>query len=373
MPKLLFATTRPFYPDSSGGAQQSSLYLFKSLCQMGWQVEIICGVSLRSPSFHRACWRSLKRLQIPSFSAIKDEDFGYPCWRRVYKFTKEEQWIEWLDQRLREYQPDFVLGHSKPECPLLNYAASLGYPSFYFVRELSSIEAGSAIPDEIHPIANSPFTAAIISQLTGKDVGVVLPFVDLERYRVTKRERRYITFINPIPEKGLDVAIEIARHLPQERFLFVKGKWENYSDSSREALLKPLSSLANVEVWEHQYDMHSVYEATDILLVPSQFTETFGRVIIEAQVNGIPVVAANAGGIPYTLGQGGLLIPKDEPQCYVEALQRLRTDESFYEQVSALAMQNSQRPEFDPHYQVQHFIHLVESCTAKQQKLDLTK
>jgi len=41
-----------------------------------------------------------------------------------------------------------------------------------------------------------------------------------------KRKRQYITFINPIPQKGLDVAIEIARCLPQERFLFVKGKLE---------------------------------------------------------------------------------------------------------------------------------------------------
>lgn len=92
--------------------------------------------------------------------------------------------------------------------------------------------------------------------------------------------------------------------------------------------MKPVYTLPNVEVWDHQWDMHRVYAVTDILLVPYQFTETFGRVIVEAQINGIPVVAANVGGIPYTFGQGSIFLveSKDDPQSYVDALQRVRTD-----------------------------------------------
>lgn len=361
----------PFYPDTSGGAQQSSLYLFESLRQLGWQIEVICGLTLRSPSFRRACWQSLMRFQIPSFPVIKDENLGYPYWRRLIKFSKEEsKWLEWLDQFLREYQPDVVLGHTSPECPLLNYAADRGYPSFFFVRYLRKFELGAVIPDNIQPIANAPFTAAMAAQLTGKEVGVVLPFVDLDRYRVTKRERKYITFINPVPEKGVDVAIEVARSLPQERFLFIRGKWTGFKKSRLESYIEPVYALPNVEVWEHQSDMRQVYAVTDILLAPSQFEETFGRVIVEAQSNGIPVVAAHVGGISYTLGQGGILIePKDKTQAYVEALQRLRTDENFYAQMSALAIANTQRPEFDPQYQVKNFIHLVEKSRCVSQTL----
>jgi glycosyltransferase involved in cell wall biosynthesis len=126
--------------------------------------------------------------------------------------------------------------------------------------------------------------------------------------------------------------------------------------------MKPIYKLPNVEVWNHQQDMRQIYAVTDILLVPSQFDETFGRVIVEAQVNGIPVVASKVAGIPYTLGQGGILVePKDKPQGYVEALQRLRSDETLYRQLSALALENSQRLEFDPEQQVNNFIRFVES------------
>ena len=361
MPKLLFVTTLPFYPDAAGGAEQSSHYLFKSLCQLGWQIEVFCGLSRRSPYFWHACWQAgVSFRKLPR--CVMDKDLGYPCWRQIKKFSKEHHWIESLDQRLREYQPDVVCSNYRHRETLLSYAAHQNYPTFYFVRWLSKIEAGSILPDDFHVIANSPFTAAKIAQFSRNDVGLVLPFIDLNQYRATKRKRQYITFINPIPQKGLDLAIEITRSLPQERFLFVKGKWGLYSNSSIEAFMKPIYKLPNVKVWDHQQDMRRVYAMSDILLVPSQFEETFGRVIVEAQANGIPVVAAHVGGIPYTLGQGGILIePKDKTEAYVEALQRLRTDDNFYMQLSALALKNSQRPEFDPQLQVRNFIRFVEN------------
>ncbi|NET33468.1 MAG: glycosyltransferase family 4 protein [Cyanothece sp. SIO1E1] len=361
MSKLLFVTMQPFYPDSSGGAQQSSLYLFDSLRRLGWQIEVLCGLRLRSPYVQRACWQSIAGLRWPP-QVIKDEDLGYPCWRRMIKFSQTRDWLKWLQHHLQTYQPDVVLGHTSPHCPLLNHAARQGYASFYFARELSSLEAGVPISDQIHVIANSPFSAAAVASVTCKQVGVVLPFVDSDQYRVLERDRRYITFINPVPEKGVEVAIKIAHNLPQAWFLFVKGKWSRYKNSSQEAFIKTAYSLPNVEIWPHQKDMRQVYSMTDILLMPSQFSETFGRVIIEAQANRIPVVAADVGGIPYTLGAGGILVkPKNHTQGYVDALQQLRADDSLYARLSAQAFENSQRPEFKPRYQVQRFIDFIES------------
>lgn len=364
MPKLLFVSTRPFYPDSSGGAQQSSLYLFEKLQQLGWSIEVLCGLSLRSSLFGKVAFRSLLRGQGLSLT-MHDDQLGYPCWRRVMKFSTYQDWIAALEQRLAIYHPDTVIGYSSSNCPLLNHAARKGFPSFYFVRELSSIESGQRIPDHIRAIANSPFTAAKTQSVTNQQVGVVLPFIDLDRYHVNQRDRRYITFINPVPEKGVGLAIDIARRLPNEKFLFVKGKWTRYNKHRQEAFIREAYALPNIDVLSHQQDMRSIYQMTDILLVPSQFTETFGRVIIEAQVNRIPVIAARIGGIPYTLGNGGILIdPIDEAEGYVNAIQRLRSDEGEYQNLSVLAYQNSQRIEFNPHYQVDRFLDFIQRCNV---------
>ncbi len=361
MPKLLFVSTRPFYPDSSGGAQLSSLYLFENLQQLGWDIEVICGISLRSPSFRKVIIKSILQGKKPPV-ITRDDELGYPCWRRVMKFSTAHDWIAWLDQRLDDYQPDTVVGYSGSTCPLLNHAAKRGFPSFYFIRELSGLESGKPIPEHIHAIANSPFTASRAELLTNKEVGVVLPFIDLKRYQVNARDRRYITFINPVPEKGVELAIEIARQLPEEKFLFVKGKWTRYDRKRQESFIKEAYQLPNVDVLDHQEDMRSIYKITDILLVPSQFTETFGRVIIEAQVNQIPVIAAQVGGIPYTLGDGGILVtPIDKAEGYINAIRHLRKDEEIYCRLSNLAHQNSQRAEFDPHYQVKRFLEFIKS------------
>ncbi len=368
MPKLLFVSQYPFYPDISGGSEHSALYLFKSLRQIGWQVEVISSrnlplisklLKLLSPYF----WQSLVHLRMP-FPVSVDKELGFPCWRVITsRFTNQFRWLKFFAQRLREYQPDVVLGHKEFACPLLKYAVSQGYQTVYFVRHVENLNSKESvlIPDGFKLLANSPFAASVVAQVSDRVPEVILPFIEVEHYRVDNRQCNYITFINLVPDKGVDIAIEIARQLPDEKFLFVKGKWQSaYSEDPQNSFLEVISKLPNIEVWEHQDDMRHVYAVTNILLLPSQFKETFGRVIVEAQVNGIPVVAANIGGVPYTLGKGGILVdPIDKPQAYTDALIKL-FDEILYAKLSELAFKNSQRQEFDAQYQVQKFVQFVE-------------
>ncbi|WP_416672246.1 glycosyltransferase family 4 protein [Egbenema bharatensis] len=376
MPKLLFFIQGPFYPDVSGGSELSHLYLFNSLCKLGWQVEVICArdfslsrtQKLGSMEIWQSYLQSLASLRMP-FPVSMDKALGYPCWRviRPSRFINEHTWLKFFDKRLNTYQPDVIFSHDWIGCPLLKYAASHGYLTIFFARHLGDFENGNnpAIPEGLQFLANSPYTASIIAKSTGYEPEVILPFFELENYRTSNRQRKYITFINLVREKGASIAIEVARQLPQEKFLFIKGKWI-YSDAIQNSFLKQAAELPNVTIWEHQNDMRKVYAVTDILLVPSQYEETFGRVIVEAQVNEIPVIAANVAGIPYTIGKGGILIePIDKPQFYVDAIKSLRSSEAFYSEISELAFRNSQRQEFNPQYQVEKFVHFAENYMPK--------
>jgi glycosyltransferase involved in cell wall biosynthesis len=63
-------------------------------------------------------------------------------------------------------------------------------------------------------------------------------------------------------------------------------------------------------------DVRPYYAALDMLAIPSVESETFGRVSIEAQASGVPVLCSDIGGIPETLSSGvtGLLLrPGDIP------------------------------------------------------------
>jgi glycosyltransferase involved in cell wall biosynthesis len=360
MRKLLFVTQNPFLPDSSGGAQKSASYLFDSLIQRGWQVQVICASSIKTDRFKNSAFKSILNMNFPKRFTL-DMELGYPCWRHIIKYSSQEHWLYFLENRLSEYNPDVVLGDSSPNCPLLAYAISRKFECFYIGRNINITQSTSILPNDLNFLANSPFVASIISQIMNQDVKVILPFVDVNTYKIEERIGKYITFINPVPEKGVQIAIQVAKALPNERFLFVKGKWSHMRQEQMENHLKPAYKLPNVEIWENQSDMREVYKVADIMLVPSQFIETFGRVILEAQINHIPVVAGDVGGIPYTLGKGGILVsPKHKPEGYIKAIEKLRLNQDYYSEISKLAFENSNRPEFNPQFQVDRFVRFVE-------------
>jgi glycosyltransferase involved in cell wall biosynthesis len=93
-----------------------------------------------------------------------------------------------------------------------------------------------------------------------------------------------------------------------------------------------------------------------MLALPSIMPETFGRVLVEAQASGIPVLGSAIGGIPETLESGvtGLLLPPGDVAawregiltlCDAECRQRLAQNgrafvtERFSEQAVAAAFQ----------------------------------
>jgi len=72
-------------------------------------------------------------------------------------------------------------------------------------------------------------------------------------------------------------------------------------------------------------DLARSYAAADVLVLPSR-AETYGMVIAEALARGLPVVAAEVGGVPETLGYGtdgtrpGLLVPPGDPVALRDAI-----------------------------------------------------
>ncbi|MBU6230526.1 MAG: glycosyltransferase [Cyanobacteria bacterium REEB459] len=358
MYKLLLVTEQSFYPDSSGGSEISTAYLLGELWKRNWQIEVISTSSLKSPSLRRNLWKSLENLRLfpPTF---RDLEQGYTIWRVLSKFIDTKGLIRLIDKKLGTYRPDIVLGFVDIRCPLLSYALNQGYSCFYIARVAEVIGKAECLPNGLNIIANSPFMKTFLHSLTGDQYGVVLPFVEPDRYRVRSRVRKYVTFINPVPQKGVETVIEIARKMPGIEFLFVKGNWFHYR-GNQDFFIQAARSLPNINIWENQEDIRSVYEVTDILLVPSIFQETFGRVILEAHINGIPVVAARTGGIDYTLGLGGILLDPSLPtDAYVDAIKNLKSDAELYATLSNLAFENSQRIEFMPEFQVNNFIDII--------------
>ena len=75
-------------------------------------------------------------------------------------------------------------------------------------------------------------------------------------------------------------------------------------------------------------DIESIWDASDIVVVPSTEPEPFGRVAIEAMAFGKPVIAASHGGLVDIVQDGvtGLLVPPRNAKALASAMQTLIHD-----------------------------------------------
>lgn len=168
-------------------------------------------------------------------------------------------------------------------------------------------------------LANSSATMehyARTMQLRSQNVGV---FVDAQAVVAPKRELQFITFVNPIPAKGVALFLKLvqkaAREAPDMRFLAVESRGS--LTTAMQKLGFPAGLMERIMVLPQQQHMAGIYAQTRILLMPSFWFEAAGRVLIEANANGIPVLASNRGGIPETLGGAGRLLPIPD-RCSVD-------------------------------------------------------
>jgi hypothetical protein len=107
----------------------------------------------------------------------------------------------------------------------------------------------------------------------------------------------------------------------------------------------------------HTTDPRQFWSLTKIALVPSLWWENQPLVVIEAMINGIPVIGSDRGGTPETAGNGGEILPlpgrltpitkivpeAHEVEPWVEAVIRLWDDQALYTERSRLARKEAER------------------------------
>lgn len=139
-----------------------------------------------------------------------------------------------------------------------------------------------------------------------------------------------ITLINANTNKGVHQFLALARAMPDHQFL---GVLPYYGETT----VPP--SPDNVEWVPFQEDIRTVLARTRILLVPSYY-ESFGRVAIEAMINGIPVLyskpavrsiypGGSTEGLDDWIRPVGVSLPREATSDWVDAIHRLDDPEAY--------------------------------------------
>ena len=192
-------------------------------------------------------------------------------------------------------------------------------------------------------------------------------------------DNKFVVMVNPCAVKGIGVFLALADALPRVAFAAVAGWGTNAAD--REAL----ASRPNIQLLDPVDDICGLLANARVLLAPSLWAEARSRVVVEAMLAGVPVMAANVGGLPEAkLGVPYLLpvnpitryrprldeqmvpaaeTPPQDAGPWREALERLLSDRDHYAWISrasrAAALQYLSRLSVEP------FEDLLRSTVAK--------
>jgi len=361
--RILMATTKLYPPQFYGGAEMSTHSMTLMLRDKGHDVAVVAGLSSRG--FLRIRNRVASKLR--SRTAFpEDTVLGYP----VYRGWEPCQAVEEVVER---FSPDVVLAQSGEVVAIASKFVSAGVPVCVFLRHTHYDSLGG-IPEQspgLTYIANSRFTADRYKTDFGLNCGVMTPLVIPDLYRTVSDKTR-VVYINANPVKGAGLVLELAGLRPDIPFDIVES-W-TLPDWMTEDLRRTASQLPNVRWLKARSDMREIYSRAKVLLAPSgvghpEWIEAWGRVATEAQVSGIPVLASNSGGLPESVGPGGIILDTQAPvEEWLSALARLWDEPDEYEAYSEAALQHSLRDEINPKWQIDKVIQYLDGWTSNQKR-----
>jgi len=264
---------------------------------------------------------------------------------------EQETYIRCFRHELENRRPDMIIlwGGMLLEMTVMREAREAGIPVvFYLVNSGYKYKETFCYVSVI--VTDTQATADMYKERHGFTCHPIGKFIDVSLIKGAEpRKPEFITFINPSWEKGVNVFMPLARlaahECPEIKFLVVesRGRWAN----ALQVFKYQPREFPNVKIIGHQRDMRPIYGNTRALLLPSTWYESGARVIPEALLNGIPVLASNTGGSAELVGKGGVvfdlpevvrekkMMPAGEEvvRPWLEEIKRIVYDEAHYQQL----------------------------------------
>lgn len=223
-----------------------------------------------------------------------------------------------LRQAIDTFAPDVILLSTDDPAQLLLETAfgAGGARLVYLVRTTLSLPFGpeAAFPSDEKTerlrrtdavVAVSRYVAEYVRRWSGIEA-IALPISLLEPGpwpALGRFDNEFVTMVNPCAVKGLPIFLALADAMPQVRFAAVPTWGATTAD------LEAIRRRPNVTILPPADDIERILECTRVMLVPSLWAEARGRIVVEAMLRGVPVLASNVGGLPEAMMGVDYLLP----------------------------------------------------------------
>jgi surfactin synthase thioesterase subunit/glycosyltransferase involved in cell wall biosynthesis len=366
--RILLAQNALYYP-AYGGGDRSNRLLLEALAARGHACRVVARIARFGAAGHA---QYLRELAARAVSPLALEG-GVVVFRRAgveaHVVTQHPHLRGYFSAQIAAFEPHVILTSTDdPAQLLLEVSVRADARTVYLARATLAAPFGpdcafpSAAKTEVLRQADavvgvSRYVADYIRKWSGIPAVYVPislldppPYPDLGRF-----ENEFVTLVNPCAVKGISIFLELADRMPQVRFAGVPTWGTTQQDRAA------LARRANVTLLDPVDNVDDILRRTRVLLVPSLWAEARSRIVMEAMLRGVPVIASNIGGIPEAkLGVDYLLpvrpierygsqldeqmvpladVPAQDIEPWQAALARLLSDRAHYDQLSHASRQ----------------------------------
>lgn len=165
---------------------------------------------------------------------------------------------------------------------------------------------------EFNVIYNSEFTRKELQPFYERNKGELIHPILYPRFKERNQDAKAVLIINSNENKGGKQYCEIAKQMPKQKFIIIKG---GYGEQI-------IPNLPNVEVVENCMDIEKYIIQSHTLLMLSRY-ESYGRTAVECILAGLKVVYSDtAEGLKEAVGSGGYAVNRNDTKEIIKTLKK---------------------------------------------------
>ena len=321
--RILLAQNALYYP-SHGGGDKSNRLLMEALAARGHECRVVARFAEAVPYLRELASRGVEA-SVSGGGAVKFARAGVDV-----RAASDEMLRSYFATQVEAYRPEVILTSTDdPAQRLLDVALRAANARVvYLARATLAVPFGPdcAFPSEAKTVriraadrvvGVSRYVADYFRRYAAIDA-VHVPISLLEPGPAPPDlggfDNEFVVMGNPCAVKGIAIFLALADAFSETAFAAVPTWGTNEQDRAT------LLARANVRLLDPVDDMDQLFRRARVWLVPSLWAEARSRIVLEAMLRGVPVMAAEVGGIPEAKMGVPYLLPVNPIRHYASRL-----------------------------------------------------